>query len=616
MCGIVGLFNYKTKRPISRECLDAMLSGIRQRGPDWENCWVDGEFGFGMTRLAVIGGEEANQPLFSSDQRFGIVFNGEIYNYGDLNKELHFHSTSDTRTLLELYSRYGEEGLSRIRGMFAFAVFDRETRRLFLARDQFGKKPLFVAETPDGVAFASSIQPLLCVKGVDTSLRTEGLGAFLSMGYIPRGMSPLRGISALPSASWQVYGTRSGKGGFYVAREQQENPSEANSFPHYFQQAVSRRLVADVPIGVFLSGGMDSNAVLSVALRQNGFSAAKAFTLITPGYENEAAVARQSCAHWGVPLEEVSITPQTILDSFDHVVQTADNLLANPPMFALDQLSLSASRTLKVVLTGGGGDELFYGYPTWKADWIYRFWRFSPQWLNKIIHGITINGPVNYSPHAIQYAIERLTSCPSTDPRSAHGWWRTLFGPDELAKLNPAFSYRWDTDYLNAFLKTKEFFSDPIRQTAMADLAVWWQHMGLYSTDAISMGRGVEARCPFMDVDLLDWSLKVPLQRLYNPLKSKPLLRSELRRIVPPWVVQRQKRPFYIPMGQWMRGPLASFVRDTLSEKTVARQGLLNPKFVRSITDEHLSGKRDNSFKLLALLVLTRWHDLVYSSHI
>lgn len=616
MCGIVGLFNYKTKRPVSRDSLGTMLSGIRWRGPDWEDSWVDGEFGFGMTRLAVIGGAEANQPLFTDDGRLGIVFNGEIYNYGDLNHDLGFHSTSDTRTLLELYSRLGAEGLSRIRGMFAFAVFDRITRRLFLARDQFGKKPLFVAETPDGLAFASSVRPLLCVKGVDTSLRTEGLAAFLSMGYIPGGLSPFQGISALPSAAWQAYGTQPGSENFYAIKEADEDPLATDSFQRHFRQAVSRRLVSDVPIGVFLSGGMDSNAVLSAALQQRGFSAAKAFTLTTPGYENEAIIARQSCAFWGVPLEEVPVTPQTILNSFDHVVQTADNLLANPPMFALDQLSLCASRTLKVVLTGGGGDELFYGYPTWKADWIHRFWRFVPRWLNRMIRDITVNSSVDYSPHALLYALERLTSCPSKDPHSAHAWWRTLFGPDELIALNPDFAYRWDTAYLNAFETAKKNFHNPARQTAMADLNVWWQHMGLYSTDAISMGRGVEARCPFMDVDLLDWCLKVPLQKLYDPLQSKPFLRRELRKLVPPWVVRKPKHPFYIPLGLWMKGPLASFVCDTLSEETLVRQGLLNPKFAHTVIQEHLTGKRDHSFKLLALLVLTRWYDLVYSQRV
>jgi len=616
VCGIAGQFNYKTKRPVSRGEIETMLPGIRRRGPDWEDTWVDGEFGFGTTRLAVIGKEEANQPIFTGDRRCGIVFNGEVYNYLELNDELSFSSTSDTRTLLEFYLRYGHQGLSRVRGMFAFAVFDATARRLFLARDQFGKKPLFIAETPDGLAFASSIRSLLSVKGVDTSLEMKNLGAFLSMGYTPAGMSPLRGISALPAASWRFYGAELSQGSFYAAKEARDDPRAADSFMPYFQQAVNRRLVSDVPIGIFLSGGMDSHAVLSAALGKNGFSAAKAFTLSTPGFENEVQIARQSCAYWGVPLEEVPVTPQTIIDSFDHVVQSADNLLANPPMLALDQLALAASRTLKVVLTGGGGDELFYGYPTWKADWVYRYWHLMPGWLNKKIRRLALSRPVNYAPHALEYAVERLTTCPSANPRSAHAWWRTLFAPEELTALNPEFTYRWDTAYLDAFTAAEKSFHNPVRQTAFADLTVWWQHMGLYATDAIPMGRSVEARCPFLDVDLLDWSRKVPLSRLYNPFQSKPLLRRELSKLVPPWVVRRPKHPFYIPLGKWMKSELSSFVADNLSAEKIRRQGLFDPKFAQVITAEHLAGKRDNSFKLLALLVLTRWHDLVYAKRI
>lgn len=612
MCGIVGIFNFKTGRPADPDLLRRLTGTVRHRGPDHEAVFADGEFGFAMARLSILGGQEGDQPLFTRDGRHGLVFNGEIYNFQELAREMGLRTGSDTRTLLELAARDGVSAFARMSGMFACALFDLRERTLLLARDHFGKKPLFVAETPDGVAFSSVVKTFAQLPGFDTGLDPRAVSAFLSMGYVPSNLSSLRGVAPLPAGTWRKWGGKSASGCFFLPGEPSPEPAVAGDFLPLFQRAVERRLVSDVPIGIFLSGGLDSNAVLTTALERRPTSIAAAFTLGLDGHEDESATAARTCAHFGIPLERVTLSPRDVLESFDHIVSATDNLLANPPMFALDKLSRVAAGSLKVVLTGGGGDELFFGYPTWKADWIHGIWRHAPQAFNQALARLLDLLPVSYAPHAPTYALRRLLGAGGLDPRRAHAWWRILFGPEELAALGVASGQCWDTAYQEAYAQAECRLACPVRQTALADLLVWWQCMGLYLTDAVPMGRGLEARSPFMDVDLARWTWGMALDELYHPLSSKPFLRKALSGLVPDWVRRGRKRPFHVPLGPWLRGPLSEFMNDLLSRENVARQGLLDPWAVQATVREHLSGQRDNSFKLLALLVLARWRDLVY----
>jgi asparagine synthase (glutamine-hydrolysing) len=611
MCGIAGVFNYRTRRPADKALLGRMLDCIAHRGPDSRGVHVDGEFGFGMVRLAIIGGAEADQPMWTADRRLGIVFNGEIYNYRDVARELGLDTGSDTRALLELIARRGPQGLGATAGMFAAAAFDPVARSLLLFRDRFGKKPLWVADTPDGVAFASEIKALLMLPGFDPEIDRGGIAAFLNLSYMPPGWSPVERVHELPAASFRQFGAAEAEARYWEPR-----PAEpAGDFHERFDLAVRRRLVSDVPIGVFLSGGMDSNAVLARAIALQPGSVTRAYTIAPDTGESEAELARRTCAHFGIPLEEVEVSPRTVLDNIGRVVETADSLLANPPMFALDALSSAAAGRLKVILTGAGGDELFFGYPTWKADWLFRVWRRTPGPLQAAVRAAVRAMPVDYSPHALSYALDKFVTCPSRDPRDAHAWWRTVIAGEELRGLGLGAEDQWSRAYDEGYRFAERHAEGFVRQTALADVRLWWQGMGLRLADAVPMGRGVEVRSPFMDHDLYQWTLAAPLGELYHPLRSKPFLRRELRGSLPPWIVESRKKPFYVPLAQWLRGPLATLARDELSAGALRAQGLLEPAAAQRIVDEHMQGLRDNSFKILALLVLTLWHRRVYQAY-
>lgn len=612
MCGIVGLFNYQSHREADPGLLRAMCRSIEHRGPDWSDVWAEGEFGFGMVRLSIIGGDEANQPLWTRGGTLGVVFNGEIYNYQELNARHHLDTTSDTRTFLHMYEREGEACLPQLAGMFALAVFNRTHRRLFLARDRFGKKPLFIARTPDGLAFASEIKPLLLVPGVDRDLDRESVSRFLSMGYVAGGFTPYKGVGQIAPSSWLEVGADGELNGSYFQLAQQpEDPGLVDGFEPLFRQAVTRRLVSDVPVGIFLSGGVDSNAILATAMHDAPGAIERAYTIVTPGCPNETATVRRTCSHFGLPLDEVPVTPEYLRDNLPRIVHVADNLLANPPMVALDALSAAAAGKTKVVLSGSGGDEVFFGYPTWKADWFYGYFRHVPRFLRRLGLGVLEMGKPAYGPHALTYAMRQILTCPAHEVETAHAWWRTILAGDELARIAPGLPDLWSVDYANAFARAAGLFDSRVRRTAYADLMVWWRHMGLYQTDVIPMGRGIELRSPFMDHDLVEWSLRIPLDRLYHPLKSKPFLRERLRSMVPEWVLQAPKCPFHIPLGQWMLGPLRDFVCDVLAPQTLGRQGLLDAAGTGRLVQDHMEGRQDNSFKLFSLMVLTLWVDKV-----
>lgn len=612
MCGIAGIFNWKTGRGVDPKILEVMTKAISHRGPDWSAVWTEREIGLGMARLSIIGGNEANQPLWVDDGSLGIVLNGEIYNYKEINQAHGFKTTSDTMTLLKLYAKRGEDAFGDLAGMFACAIFDKKRRRLVLARDHFGKKPLFVCETNDGVAFASEIKPLLCLEGQTWELDMENVSEFLSLGYTAPDRTPVKKIFPFPAATWKSYGTTPGESVFWELTASQPDPSAEEEFYERFSTAVKRRLVADVPIGIFLSGGMDSNAVLSVALKQNDGAIARAFTIAPSEGASEAETARKTCAHAGIPLDEVNITHEYVINEIDHIVHVSDKLLANPPMFALDALSRQARLKVKVVLSGGGGDELFFGYPTWKADWIFRRFSMIPKPIRASLRAIVPHLPVDYSPHALTYALEKLLTCPAESPEEAHGWWRTIITGDELHSLNPDMPDVWNRAYKRAYGIAGTRFTGFPRQTTLSDLLVWWQGMGLYLADTIPMGRGVELRSPFMDHQLAEWTTRMPLERLYSPLKSKPFLREKLKPLMPEWVVKAAKKPFYIPLAQWMANQLSDFMSETLYGSRLLKEGLLQKKGVERLLEDHIGGKKDNSFKLLNLLVLVRWHEVVF----
>lgn len=612
MCGIIGIYNYKTRLPVDPDLLLQMTSIIKHRGPDWDSTWYEDEFGFGMVRLSIIGGVEANQPIWDNKKNTGIVFNGTIYNFKEINKYLGMTSTSDTVTLLELYNRNGIDGFSRLAGMFSCAIFDRVNRTLVLLRDRFGKKPLFVCETKDGIAFASEIKPLLLTKGMSKTISFESISSFLNFGYMPPDITPYKEISPFPAGTWKKWAGEKKSSGRYWDFPLNEESFSEDRFQPIFEKAVKRRLVSDVPIGIFLSGGMDSNAVLSIAHKLQGGSISGAYTLEIDGSDSEASLAEKTCRHFGIPLTKVHVKPSDIIENIDRLAYISDNLHANPPMFAFDALCTHASGTHKVILSGGGGDELFYGYPTWKADWLFGIWKKMPGFARFLLARGASSLSENFSPHSKVYALKKFTACMENEIIGAHAWWRTIIVGDELRRLNTMFNDQWLQVYRKVFHDASLITDDFKKQTAIADLLLWWKGMGLYQLDSVSMGHGVEIRAPFMDHDLVEWAIRTPSRYLYNPIVSKPFLRAQLSHIIPEWIIKTKKKPFFIPIGKWIQNDLYHYIRETINDSNMIRDGLLNIQPINAMLETHKKSVSDNSFKLLTIMMLIKWYDKIY----
>jgi asparagine synthase (glutamine-hydrolysing) len=617
MCGIAGIFHHRTRRPADPGLVRRMLALLPGRGPDGTSVWSDGEIAVGTARLAILGGEEGAQPTWSTAGDHLLVVNGEVFNFRELQGRLGLTSRSDARVLAEHLAREGPAGLAAAEGMFAGALFSLRDRRLTLFRDRLGEKPLFVGETADGLAFASALRPLLLLPGVARDLDMEGIAAFLSHGYMPGHLGPLRGIRAFPPASWRHFGAGEGEGTYWSPAEgavASDPPDAQADFRRLFARAVRRRLESDVPLTIFLSGGIDSTAVLAESLRQGRQAPTQAFTLALEGEAGEAGPAGETCRALGIAHVRVPLGADDIPRRLERVVLAADNLLANPPMFALDLLAETVSPRYKVALSGGGGDELFYGYPTWRADRIFPLYRRLPAALRRQMARAAAILPPAYGPHAPTYVLRKFLSCPDDDPRRVHAWWRTILVGDEARLLGGHLDADWfRAGYGPAYEAARLIFpGDFLRQTALADLSLWWRDMGLYGMDALGMRHGVEVRSPFMDHHLVAWALAQPPGLLYHPWRPKLFLRRALAPGIPPHILRGRKRPFHLPLGSWFAGPLAPFLRENLLDRAYCRGGLLRREGIETLLDDHLRRREDNSFKLLCLLVLAVWYDLVY----
>lgn len=625
MCGVAGSFNFKTDRSQSASSIESSLRDIRHRGPDGLRFDVDREFTSGMTRLALVDLDSPCGPLRSTSGRFSIVFNGEIYNYRELRRDVlkdryQFTTETDTETILALYEVGEIEPEKFLKGMFAYAIFDHHDRRLTLVRDRLGKKPLFYAETPDGFAFASEIKQLLRFEGVRLSPNLHSISSFLTYGYTPGPATAFNEVHSVPSGCRLI----ADRSGLRIARYWQLEPrpeSEKKPISHEsaldqiqsrLEDSVRARMIADVPVGMFLSGGIDSSLVLALAQKLGHRWPIKAFTVgFESETEDETSTAREIAKHFGVQHESVSLTPDIFKSIFSRAVYCSDNLLANPAMFANYQLSLVAGRQIKAALNGGGGDELFYGYPTYRADYLRAQ---LPSGFARALGAMApLSGllPTGHSGIGLQYQARKFLEGLSLEPGRSHYWWRSIFGDDEKNDLLP------NTPVFDSFEPYQAVYqkysrADIYEQYALGDLEVWWRDMGLYQADAMSMANSLELRVPMMDHEFVEFAVDLPRELKFSPRRTKPLLRALGYRVLPPSILELKKKGFHVPLNEWFFGPLAEFVREQLSAMRVNRVPFLNARKVDEIVNRHLAKKEDGSYKIIALMVLVEWYHLFF----
>jgi asparagine synthase (glutamine-hydrolysing) len=601
MCGICGI---ASNRAVDPGRLEAMSATLVHRGPDSDGAFVDAGIGLAARRLSIIDLAHGDQPLANEDGTVTVVQNGEIYNHEALRAELEraghrFATRCDTEVLAHAYEEWGDGFAGRLRGMFAVALWDARRRRLVLARDRFGIKPLLYREAGGELLFASELRAL--PRG-DVDL--DALEAFLAFNCIPAPLTIFAGTSKLPPGHLLVWEDG-------VARlerfarpaplpEREATPEELRG---RLRDSVRAHLVSDVPVGVLLSGGVDSSLLAALAAAE----VTEPLRTFSIGFEersfDETADARLVAQRYATEHRELVLRPDAarllpaLAEAFDEPFADSSAL----PTYLVSEL---AARDVKVALSGEGGDELFGGYYTYAADLLaLRVGR-----LARLSRPIVELLPTSTRRVSFDYKAKRFARAAHLPPLERHHGWKEIFSADARAELTGR-RHGYDPVALlrGHFGETQG--AELLLRLQHVDLGVLMVADQLTKTDRASMAHSLEARVPFLDTAVTDLALALPRRQRVHLLRKKVLLRQAAEPLLPPEIVRGRKRGFSIPAAAWLRGELEPFARDVLSEETLRRQGYLEPAAVQRVLDRHVSGREDLSRQLWGLLALTLWHE-------
>lgn len=622
MCGIVGIYS-REGHPPHRELWPALINHLAHRGPDEGGWWAADQFFLGHRRLAILDISSGQQPMATPDGQLVVIFNGEIYNYVELRAELEskgyrFLTRSDTEVILYGYREWGKQLPYHLAGMFAFALADCIRGELFLARDRFGEKPLFIVRMGKYVAFASELRPLSALPDLGLELNEEALGEYLVLNYVPGVATLLRGVDRLPPGSWLLISPRGEERSNYWSLPDTPSNSAARSLEDAlaewqprFDRAVRFCLRSDVPVGIFLSGGIDSSLIAESAMRQGRLNRAYCLDFEEESY-SEYPAAKFVASRLGLELERVVLTTDVLRD-FPLLVEHADDPLADSSSVAVWTLARhTAACGNKVVLGGDGGDELFAGYLTYRATQLHsRFICRLPPAVRSLLHAIGEQIPTGEGKVTFSYKLRRFLRASKLPPEQAHFSWNGTWLPEDAARLlHPGRTRTAASDALATIARRGGLDRDfSLFALQRCDLREYLVNDILVKTDRQCMAHGLETRAPFLEHELAAWSLLRPdAEKISQGGKLKALLRAAARRTLGPEIGDRPKQGFSIPVHKWIRGPLAETFRDLLSAPSISRLGCLDPRSVKSAVEDHFSGRRSYGFELWGLAVLVQWY--------
>jgi len=616
MCGILGIYSFSGPPP-HRLQWPNLINLIAHRGPDEGGWWSDGPFFMGHRRLSIIGLTSGRQPMATPEGRYVVTYNGEIYNYPELRRILEsmgyrFLTDSDTEVLLHGYHAWGEALPSHLIGMFAFAIADRRRKELFMARDRFGEKPLFYTFTNHYLAFASELKVLTALPDISRQLNEDALSEYLCLNYVPGDRTLLQAVRRLPPATWMKLRGKEESRGVYWKPPRIDTPAREvkieeaiEAWRPIFDRAVKRTLLSDVPVGVFLSGGIDSALIAESAMRQGRLNKAYFLDFENPSYSEKKA-AEYVARKLSLPLEHTTLHHHD-LDSFLDLVEHADDPLADSSALPVWKISRLAAQENKVILGGDGGDEIFGGYLTYKASAIHKKWiNPLPGFLKQGMSFFGNHIPTSENKVTFSYKLWRFLRAAHLPTGKAHFTWNGTWLPEEAHKFFRKSGSRNNRVFLDDMeyrhgLGTHTDF--PALQRA--DLRDYLPNDILTKIDRLSMAHSLEVRAPFLDVDLAEWAISTPVK---NAKSTKPLLRSAASHCYGKWLTSIPKRGFSIPIHEWIRGPLKERMAHLLNPTCVNRLGILDASHVEKVFQKHLDGKKSYGFELWGLAVLVAWH--------
>src|SRR5438067_37077 len=615
MCGICGVCNLQSGEPVSRDLIAQMTDFIGHRGPDESGIYLDGSVGLGSTRLSIIDLGNGHQPMSNVTGDIWIVFNGEIWNYKSLRKEFlekghQFRTNSDTETIIHAYEEYGVDCVARLHGMFGFAIWDAPRKRLFLARDRAGKKPLYYTSVNGDFLFASEIKSLLYDPRVKREVDVQALADFLSVRYVPAPATLFANIYKVLPGHWLLY--EDGRVREKCYWDYTFAPTEHRPIAEYIQgirqhvhQAVEERMIADVPVGALLSGGVDSSIVtgtMSQLTNQPINTFAVGFDV--PGF-SELPYARLVAEHFGTEHHELVVKCSDLPAYWPLLTWHRDEPVSEPSDLGVYLVSQLARRHVKVVLSGEGGDELFAGYPKYVVDWLARYYHILPATIrDKVLMPLLDHLP--YSMRKLKTAARTLSQ---PAPQRWMAWFGTFNGQLKENILSQSTRASIDSDASRIFRRwlEKNPQRDNLSSMLYLDTKIWLPDNLLMKGDKMTMAASLEARMPLLDYKLTEYAASIPSNIKIKPFQAKYLLKRAFSDFLPEPILTRKKMGFNMPTGTWFREGQRNLITRLLLSERARSRGYLNDNFVASMLHDHLEGTTNYQAQLFLLASLELW---------
>ena len=597
------------------------------RGPDDEGQYCGDGIALGMRRLSIIDLDGGHQPIANEDKTVWVVCNGEIYNFKELRAELEarghlFRCRSDTEVLVHLYEEEGVELFKRLRGMFAIALWDATRRRLVLARDRLGKKPLYVCQQPDRIVFASELKSILELDGISREINPAALREYLALGYVPAPLTLLNGIGKLLPGHYLVVEKDAVRCERYwdVPQGQEDDCSEMEWVERVREkllESVAIRLVSDVPLGAFLSGGIDSSAIVAAMARSTD-RPVKTYSIGFEGadhFYNELPYAQIVAKAFATDHHEIIVRPE-IGDLLPALIWHLDEPIADSAFVTTYLVARLARESVTVILSGVGGDELFGGYRRYLGESLARYYHWLPgvvrkKWLPGMLSALPQDRHSSLKNYA-RYADAFIKSA-ELSPKSRYMSYVTLFSRELQESLfSSGFANGTaDTNGYSSAIMNNYFEADQadngLNRFIYVDLKTSLADDLLALTDRMTMAASIECRAPFVDHELVELASRIPASLKVRGLTMKYLLKKVVEPWLPREILHRKKRGFGAPMGSWIRRDLEPLVKNLLSEGQIKRRGFFNWPFIQQIIDKHMAQKSDHTDHLLALINLELW---------
>jgi len=623
MCGIAGFTQLHEQSADVAELIRRMTSLLTPRGPDGEGFHIAPGIALGHRRLSIIDLTGGAQPMRTNDGRYYIVYNGEVYNYLELRAELErrgcvFHTQSDTEVLLNQFALDGVEALQRCNGMFAVAIWDRDEERLFLARDRLGIKPLYYCVRGRELIFASELKALLAHPRVDRRLNALSVSKYFTYGYIPAPHTIFEDVHKLEPGGYLFFNPNGLRKSRFWDIPLEDNPVSDRNVDEWaedllavLRDSVTKRLRSDVPVGLFLSGGLDSSTVTALAAQQSG-NRLHSFSVgfDDPSYD-ESPYARRVAELFGTEHHEEVLTLSHAAELFPQIMRSLHEPLADASIIPTYALSRLAAEHVKVVLGGDGADELFAGYPAFQAHKVVQNLSFLPigwrDWLRPFVQRL----PVSHRYASVEFLMQQFVKGLGLSPEVRFLLWMGCYGNLEKKRL-------LSVDLQQRLLREDAFedISAHIRQSGLKGdlqrlqylcMKLYLQDNVLLKVDRASMAHSLEVRVPFLDRDVVEYASRIQPADKLRGLTTKYVLKRAVRRLLPNEIIHRRKTGFMMPVAVWLNQNMRETIEDLCSPAAVAETGLFDASFVRQILDEHFQERRDHRKHIYPLLCFMAW---------